>query len=299
MTATEHPRKRSLTLSVRLLLLVILALGAWMAWKGNRVRQQARAVAAIRSYGGFVHYDWEVVNGKIVPGRTRPEPAWLSRLLGDDFLHDVVYVSLVYDDSSGKRIETRRTDDSVLPHLRALTKIRVLLLQGRQATDNGIANLGGLTSLEQLLMWNASDLTDAGAAHLSGLKNLRKLHISNSQITDASLKQFARLPRVEELSLQGNHFTDRGLENIQGLRNLDGLYVGLGRCEITDRGLAYLQHLPRLRVLDIQNSRVTAEGALQLARLPKLTEIWRNGSQISNADIPKLQAKMPGLKVVQ
>ena len=64
-----------------------------------------------------------------------------------------------------------------------------------------------------LLIWDATSITDQGVAHLAGLKNLKKIHISNSWITDKSLVLLSSLPQIEELSLQGNHFSDEGFSD--------------------------------------------------------------------------------------
>ena len=298
MSTIDRTRKpRSYNISLRVFLVLVLALGVGMGWKANKVRRQQRAVAAIRAYGGFVHYDWELVNGSVVTGRKLWAPAWLRRLLGDEFFQDVAQVSLVYDDTTGKRIETARKDDSIMPELRGLTGLRVLLLQGAQATDAGVANLEGLTSLEHLYMWDATQLTDAGVAHLKELNNLTQLHINHSRITDVSLDHLGKLNGLENLSLQGNHFTDKGLEHIRGLNNLTSLCIGLGQCEVTDAGLVHLKGMSKLRVLDIQHSQVTEDGIRQLRPLPKLAEIWGSGSKITREGIDRLHSEMPSLKV--
>ena len=57
-------KKRWKTLSLRGLLLVVLAIGLWLGWIVHKARQQREAVAALQKFGGFVHYDWESVNGR-------------------------------------------------------------------------------------------------------------------------------------------------------------------------------------------------------------------------------------------
>ncbi len=54
-------------------MVLILIFGVFLGWRVNIARQQRRVVAAVEKYGGWVHYDYEFVNGKVSPGQ---EP-WL------------------------------------------------------------------------------------------------------------------------------------------------------------------------------------------------------------------------------
>ena len=52
-------------MSVRALLVLILVVGLWLGWVVHKAREQREAVAALQKFGGFVHYDWEFVNGPV------------------------------------------------------------------------------------------------------------------------------------------------------------------------------------------------------------------------------------------
>jgi hypothetical protein len=62
-------------------------------------------------------------------------------------------------------------------------------------------------------------------------------------MTDKGLEALERLPRVERLSLQGNIYSDTGLAHLADLKNLKGLYVGVGEKHIADAGMAHLRGL--------------------------------------------------------
>ena len=82
-----------------------------MAWIVNNARQQREAVAALQKFGGFVHYDWEFVDGpvkvprgnsiwmpswgKLTPGRKPWAPDWLRRALGDEYFQSIVHVTTI------------------------------------------------------------------------------------------------------------------------------------------------------------------------------------------------------------
>ena len=107
------PGIRWKTISLRGLLLLILAIALWLGWIVQMSRQQREAVAALQKFGGFVHYDWEFVNGpvkvpqgnslwmpswgKFTPGRKPLAPSWMRRALGDEYFQSIAHVSLYVD----------------------------------------------------------------------------------------------------------------------------------------------------------------------------------------------------------
>ena len=67
--------RRWLSLSLRGSLVLVLLFGLWLGWQAHLARKQREAVAAVKEYGGFVRYDWELDgNGMPVPGGCRGPP---------------------------------------------------------------------------------------------------------------------------------------------------------------------------------------------------------------------------------
>src|SRR5262249_10223343 len=153
---------------------------------------------------------YEFVSGKLTPGQSPWAPIWLRKILGDEFFQRVSQVSLVYDDSTGKRFDNGNVGacDAVLRHIAWLPGIKEVMLKETQATDLGMRSIGKMTGLERLFIWDASSVTDAGVAQLKNLKNLKLIHISSSNLTDESLELLSNLPSMEVMSLSHNHFTD-------------------------------------------------------------------------------------------
>jgi hypothetical protein len=58
-------------------MLLVLILAVLLGWRVNKARQQRRVVAAVEQYGGWVHYDYEFVSGKLTPGQEPWAPHWL------------------------------------------------------------------------------------------------------------------------------------------------------------------------------------------------------------------------------
>ncbi len=274
-SATDGPRTRArfrpwrvLRFSLRTMLLATAVLAVWLAVLQHRAHRQRDAVAAIRDFGGWVRYDFQVPSGEFShkdfdAEAESPWPRSLLERIGVDFFHDVVQVNLNYTEDGGPRQENHNPSDDALRHLPALPDLRVLLLSDTQARDDSMRHLAGLTKLELLYMWDVSEVTDEGAAHLGRLRNLRYVHLSNSQATDTTLKMLADLPEVTGLSLQFNRFSDDGVKRVSRNPRIETLWI-CGRRDsdtpITDASFKYLERMPNLKTVGLQHTQVTAAG---------------------------------------
>ncbi len=72
-----RPWRRFLRFSVRVLIVVVLVMGAGLGWLVRSARIQRDAVAAIKDAGGSVVYDRERSNRKSIPGGKPWVPRWL------------------------------------------------------------------------------------------------------------------------------------------------------------------------------------------------------------------------------
>ena len=74
------------------------------------------------------------------------------------------------------------------------------------------------------------------------------LNLSDTKITDAGLKDIAKLQQLTGLDLSGTKITDEGLKDIAKMQNLTTLYL-LGT-QITDAGAAELMKaMPKCEIL--------------------------------------------------
>jgi uncharacterized membrane protein/mono/diheme cytochrome c family protein len=93
---------------------------------------------------------------------------------------------------------------------------------------------------------NAQLPAEAWAA-LPALKNLTRLHLQQSNVTDAQLIGLKGLAHLEYLNLYGTAVTDAGLVHLEGIKSLKSLY--LWQTKVTPAGVRQLQQkLPELRV---------------------------------------------------
>lgn len=291
-------KRRFFQFGLRTLLVATTVFSVWLGLYVHRVRRQKAAVAAIRDYGGWAHYDFQEVppgSLKFDPQAQPKLPKWLVESLGEDFFYDAIEVNLVYNDDSGKREDNANVSGEALQHLEALPDVRQLLIFEGQATDEGLKYAGRLRNLERILMWDASEVTDVGVSHLAALKHLKAIHLTGSQITDESLKTLSGLPELEVMSLQNNRFTDAGLAHLQGKQKLRTLWVGAGGSDISDAGMPYVASLVNLEVLELQGTKVTSKGLACLTRLKKLKSLVIGSSRVANSQAFK-QA-LPNCKV--
>jgi internalin A len=84
-----------------------------------------------------------------------------------------------------------------------------------------------------------------------------------NQVTDAGLKELARLKSLQALSLGGPKVTDAGLKELARLKSLQKLE--LSHTGVTDAGLKHLAALKSLRELDLSLTKVTHAGLKELA----------------------------------
>jgi hypothetical protein len=104
-----------------------------------------------------------------------------------------------------------------------------------------------LAKVTQLVL-SATQITDAGLKDVAKLKNLKDLDLRAAQITDAGLKDIAKMQQLRRLRLNSTQITDAGLKDIAKLLKLEWLELG---------------HFPT-------NTRITPEGAAELREaLPK------------------------------
>jgi hypothetical protein len=178
--------RRRFQFRVRSLLVFLLAVSlplGWFAWEMQRARRQREAVEGIEKVGGEVSYDFLTYDREWA----RP-PAWLQRWLGDDFFFDVETVILATMADVG---------DGDVRHLKVLSKLEFLSLNGMDVTDAGLQQVQGLAELETLYL-SSPQITDDGLEHLMALTNLKFLLLGCSQVTDEGVKRLQQeLPNCE------------------------------------------------------------------------------------------------------
>ena len=313
----NKPKARWRTISLRGLLLLIVVIALWLGWIANKARQQREAVAALQEFGGFLHYDWEFVNGpvkvpegnlvwtptwgKFTPGRKPWAPDWLRRPMGDEYFQSIAHVSLCVDITK-QRAEAISVNmdpaDDALRKLATQTSVRTLQLGGEQVTDENLSYVGQMTGLEELEISWGFHLTDKAFGHLRRLKRLRILEIGDSKMTDASLAVIGELKNLEELRLGGVGFSDRGLGYLEGLTRLKQLCFNEdGAKQITDAGLESLKNMKDLESLVMDGANVSDKAIAKLRELKNLKTIYIGLPTTHYDRKSRLQELLPGVTI--
>lgn len=103
---------------------------------------------------------------------------------------------------------SRVLDDAMVP-VGKMKTLKRLNLWRDVITDEGAAQLAGLTNLEWLNLDN-THLRDAGLDHLSGMTKLSFLHIGSTGVTDAGMSKLAPLLGLKDLKVTRTSVTEEG-----------------------------------------------------------------------------------------
>ena len=163
--------------------------------------------------------------------------------------------------------------DNGLACIEDMTTLEALDLRGSaRLGDPGLVRLKKLTRLTSLKL-QTTGVTDAGLDNLQGMTALTTLGLEQAIITPAGLEKIGkRFPKLEELSLLGcASVTDEGFEHLAVLRGLRRFV--LRGTQVRGPGLARL-NAPELEKLDLSQTPADNEALEQLARFRQLK--WLN-----------------------
>jgi len=120
------PRPSRLQFSLQGFLMLVALLAVWLGVVVHRARVERDAIKAIKDLGGAVIYDCELKYAQsekygfsfsIHLDRPPPGPAWLRRLIGDEFFQDAEIVFLDPDVPAANQVKA-------IPHLQQLRMLR-------------------------------------------------------------------------------------------------------------------------------------------------------------------------------
>ena len=213
----SRPWRKYVRISVRGLIVLVLAVVAGLGWIVRQAHVQRDAVAAIIKARGQASYDIDP-NHETVGGKNLS--AWrrlLGEFIGIDFVFHVVQAS----------IDVRLANNDVarqqaLARLGDLEQLEQVNLAGKSVTDGDLARLAGLKHLQGLMLQN-SGISDDGLAHLESLTNLREIWITHAGVGDLGLGHLKGLTNLKHLTYYDTRLTDMGMAHLQELRGLETL----------------------------------------------------------------------------
>ena len=234
-------RGRRRGIRIQYTLRTLLAITAVIAWfvghSAQSARDQRLALDVVREKHGRVAYDWEPhvdgVTSDCLPvdlgqhGASIPGPAWLRRIIGDDFFQNVVVIRL------------HTACDADLKLFARMKYLRILILDRSHVTDDGMCFVGQMRGLEELRL-GLTTITDAGLAELDTLTHLRELRLEGTRVTDAGVRAIALMP-LECLVLDGTQITDEAVDALARISSLK--YLAVRRTRLSARSIETVRGL--------------------------------------------------------
>ena len=193
-----------------LMLLVSIPL-AGLAWRFQRSRRQAAAVATIRKLGGNVTYDYDFSRdstGKLLAGNAASwVPGWLRRICGHDFFHTAQGVIAAYGPPTSE-------SDAITfwQAVDGMPRLQLIDAHGEWVEPKAaVAALEHQTDLHYLALRSAS-VGDDDLQFIGDLQQLYGLDLNGSRMTDQGVRFLTALPDLGIADLRGTRITRRGIE---------------------------------------------------------------------------------------
>jgi hypothetical protein len=164
---TTKPKRRWFRYSLRTFLLLLTVLCIWMGMTAAKAIRQKRAIEAITAIGGEVRFDYDELAKNQTDFTFRPDgepsgPAWLRKIIGDDYFRVVVGVGF----SNGNL-----DDATVIKMIEPLPDLKYLHVASTNVTDNLLPRIATLRNLTALDL-NCPQLTVEGLKQLKPLPSL-------------------------------------------------------------------------------------------------------------------------------
>ncbi|MDR0522484.1 MAG: hypothetical protein LBH00_11630 [Planctomycetaceae bacterium] len=161
---------------------------------------------------------------------------------------------------------------------------------GKELKPSVIDLLAKQSDLETLQIADYRDLNDGDVAKLAGLKKLTTLKLTNSGISDAAAKTIAdSFPDLINLDVSSNpRLTNAALKEFGKLKKLESLLLLF--CNFDELGMMSIASLPNLKTLDIRSNQVGDTGLGMIAGLPGLKNLKHRTQSVSDEGIKALSA---------
>lgn len=156
------------------------------------------------------------------------------------------------------------------------------------AAAEAIKKAGG--KVECVRTWLGSVLRD------DTLVNVVEVNLAGAAGTDAVLTHLQGLSQLQGLFLLDSKVTDAGLVHLEGLSRLQGLL--LCGANFTDAGLVHLRGLGQLKLLALGYTRVTDTGLVHLRGLGQLRTLDLQHTKVTDKGVRDLQKALPNCKIL-
>ncbi len=276
-------------LALVVIVFFLARVGGWFVARRSTVAIQRQVMQLVNELDGHYYYDYQLLQADSPEENladrdnktVRKHP--LAAVFGDDWFHDVFYVTFAQFNGVPKdRQVAIRSDigDEQIARLMQLTQLKWLALSGTAVTDQAFEQISALPYLQRLWL-GRTQVTDRALQSLVNCETLTHLAIEGTAISDAGLARIAPLPRLKFLSLGSPYISADGLSRLKQTNTLEELH--LDRLPVNERALQAIENITRLRVLSLRMTPVTDAGIERLGKLTQLEQLYLDGTLISDA----------------
>ncbi|MGE9269027.1 MAG: hypothetical protein ACQKBY_13120 [Verrucomicrobiales bacterium] len=198
-------------------------------------------------------------------------------------------------------------DDTAAGELAKLKQLTTLSTEGAWLTDEGLAQLAGMKSLQRAsffhLSYRMEEFTGAGFAAWRVLPDLKMLTVAGMSMGDEGFRAIAELQGLESLRVWHTHRTEASNGEIAKLAHLKSLKLGqrLPRkgepvC-LSDASLPVLAGMESLEVLQLSEGRFSLAGLRALQKARNLRSLEISQSEVTEETVAALREVLEGVKV--
>lgn len=200
-------------------------------------------------------------------------------------------------------------DDAALARLAKLDP-EGLILDGSVITDDGCKYLAEMKSLRWLGVGHTTlgknGFSGTGFAQLKSLPKLERLNFGGTGADDQAMHAIGELTQLKEFNSWHTHFSMDSNPDLVKLTHLESMTWGNSmpawngkprRLSLTDESLDYIAKMTALETLTLMQARFTLPALEKLKALPHLKTLRFNNVDANPADIDKLKAELPNVKV--
>lgn len=245
----------------------------------------------IHNNGGNVHFS----NNLRINNFSLTLPSQMRPLLGnmtyislpgttDEFINELGNQPDLVNLSLGSPPYPSALTDTGLTTLK-MFPLKTLELSGGTFTASGFAELGKINTLRRLHLSNIN-LSGEILSGVATLKNVEDLRLSNLEITDTGMKIISQLPSLECLTLQKVKFEDSGFRQIANLKYLQSLTIESTNLDADE--FHSLVELESLIDLHLKNLTINDEHLGHIAELKSLKNLCFDNTQISDHGLIQL-----------
>jgi internalin A len=181
-------------------------------------------------------------------------------------------------------------NDATFKHLVKWTKLRRLLVNATDLSDEGLKYLKSVRSLSDIDACGTL-IRGPGLSVLIDLPEIKHLNLARNAMRGCNFSQLPPLRKLTELDLSGSAISDEACVNLNRLTSIH--YFNAAKNKITDVGISHLTGLINLNQINLMGTLVTPASAVSLAKLPRLNHVILADQQFSELGLIRFKKGLP------